>query len=209
MATIEEDLNQLDKDLRQLKIEYEQFFGGGRNRPPADTQWRVEQTIKRYSEMGARMNFAQRFRFNNLTQSYAKYNEVWRKRLKQKEEGFVQRHYGAAARAIESQREKEEATEAASRPAQPAAREAQRGAAYVTAFSDPTAEGEKVEQLYRKLVEAKQQAGEKTDALPYESFKQFVLQKTEQLKKQNGKGEVEYAIAVEDGQVKLKARVKT
>jgi len=32
MATIDEDLSQLEKDVRQLKIEYEQYFGGGRAR---------------------------------------------------------------------------------------------------------------------------------------------------------------------------------
>src|SRR6185437_4885826 len=52
-TTAEEDLVQLEKDIRALKIEYEQFFGGGRKRPPADTQWRVESLIKRYSDRGA------------------------------------------------------------------------------------------------------------------------------------------------------------
>ena len=38
MASIDDDLSQLEKDIRQLKIEYEQYFGGGPPRPPADTQ---------------------------------------------------------------------------------------------------------------------------------------------------------------------------
>jgi len=33
--TTEEDMNQLEKDIRQLKIEYEPYFGGGKKRPPA------------------------------------------------------------------------------------------------------------------------------------------------------------------------------
>ena len=28
---IDEELNQFDRDIRQLKIEYDQFFGGGRS----------------------------------------------------------------------------------------------------------------------------------------------------------------------------------
>lgn len=31
MATIDEELGQLERDIRQLKIEYDQFFGGGRS----------------------------------------------------------------------------------------------------------------------------------------------------------------------------------
>ena len=32
MATFDEELSQLEKDIRQLKIEYDQYFGGGRKR---------------------------------------------------------------------------------------------------------------------------------------------------------------------------------
>ena len=46
MATVDEDLNQIERDVRTLKIEYEQFFGGGRSRPPTDTQWRVDTLVR-------------------------------------------------------------------------------------------------------------------------------------------------------------------
>jgi hypothetical protein len=207
MAGVDEDLNQLDKDIRALKIEFDQYFGGGRKRPPSDTQWRIEQTIKRYSERGAQMNFGQRFRFNNLTQTYAKYNEVWRKKLKQKEEGVVQRHYGAAAKAIQAERAMQEREHPA--PASPAeAARAGRQAGYAASFSDPERESEKVQDLYKALVDAKQKAGERTDALTLDNFQSFVKQKTEQLR-QKGANQVEYAVTLEDGQVKLKARVKS
>jgi len=220
MASIEEDLNQLDKDIRQLKIEYEAYFNGGRARPPVDTQWRAEQTIKRYGERGADMNFAQRFRLNNLTQTYMKYSEIWRKKLKQKEEGIVQRHYGAAAKAIEAQRAKEQPPElpveqpASATAGAAAAAAARRAAAagppslYETSCSDPERESEKVQKLYEKLVEAKRKAGEKTDQLTYENFTEFVRIKTQQIKKQKGVDAVDYTITVEEGQVRLKARTK-
>ena len=104
MDKIDEELGQIEKDIRTLKIEYEQYFGGGRSRPPSDTTWRIEQLIKRYSERGADMSYGQRFRYNNLAQTYAKYQDIFRKRMKAKEEGTVQRHFGAAARAIEEER---------------------------------------------------------------------------------------------------------
>src|ERR1700693_6123093 len=102
--TTEEDLGQLEKDIRQLKIDYEQYFGGGKSRPPTDTEWRIDTMLKRYSDRGASMSYTQRFRYSNLAQSHAKYKEIFRKRLKQKEEGTVQRHFGAAAREIEEMR---------------------------------------------------------------------------------------------------------
>src|ERR1700730_3028244 len=106
MATIDEEMSQLEKDIRQLKIEYDQYFGGGRKRPPTEIEWRIELVVKRYGERGGEMKFGQRFRFNNLTQTYAKYKDIFRKKLQLKEEGRSQRHYGAAAKAIEAERAK-------------------------------------------------------------------------------------------------------
>src|SRR5215467_13226803 len=104
MATIDEDMAQLEKDIRQLKIEYDQFFGGGRKRPPAEIEWRIDTLIKRYAERAGEMKVGQRFRYNNLTQTYAKYKDIFRKKLRRREEGSVQRHFGAAAKAIEAER---------------------------------------------------------------------------------------------------------
>src|SRR5579863_529623 len=116
MATIDEELGQIERDIRTLKIEYEQFFGGGRSRPPADTQWRVESLIRRYSERGGDLSSGQRFRYNNLTQTYAKYVEMWRKKLMQKEGAVTQHHYGAAAKAIEAERQRQAARQQTKAP---------------------------------------------------------------------------------------------
>ncbi len=200
MATAEEDLNQLEKDIRQLKIEYEQYFGGGRSRPPADTEWRIELIIKRYADRGAEMNFGERFRYNNLAQTYAKYREIFRKRFKQKEEGFVPHHFGAAARAVEAERARRRASRVALPP--------KRVSVYAVACSNPDQEGEKVEQLYQAFLGAKQDAGENTDQLTLENFQQFLRQKTQELKEQQGCQMVEYEVTLESGQVRLKARVR-
>src|SRR5271155_2650734 len=95
--TVDDELAQIEKDIRQLKIEYEMYFAGGRKRPPADTQWRVDTMIKRYNDRSAEMNSGQRFHLTNLTSTYAKYQEMWRKKLISKETGSTQRHYGSAA----------------------------------------------------------------------------------------------------------------
>ncbi|MFZ0212066.1 MAG: MXAN_5187 C-terminal domain-containing protein [Candidatus Acidiferrales bacterium] len=204
MATsAEEDLAQLEKDIRQLKIEYEQFFGGGRKRPPADTQWRVETIIKRYGDRGSEMNNAQRFRYTNIAQTFAKYCEIWRKKLKEREEGVTQRHFGAAARAIEAERAKSEQHSAPPKETSPRLLTEE----YSMALRDPEREKERVEQLYRKLVEARASTGETGGTPSFEDFGKFVREKTRELKTQKGAGEVEYTVSVEGGRVKLKARL--
>ncbi len=206
MPTVDEELNALERDLRNMKIEYEQYFGGGRPRPPSDTVWRCEQVIKRYSERGAELNFSQRYRFNTLASTFAKYNDMFRKKMKAREEGREVKHFGAAAREIAAQRAK--SAPPPPPPPQPASRRAPAAAgAFTMATSDPAQEGEKVQKLYDALLEAKKKAGEKTDGLSLDSFKKFVSSKTHQLKAGKGK-EVEFAVSTEGGQVKLKARVK-
>lgn len=201
-TTPEEDLVQLEKDIRTLKIEYEQFFGGGRKRPPADTQWRVESLIKRYSDRGAQMSYSQRFRYTNIAQTFAKYCEIWRKKIKEREEGTTHRHFGAAAKAIEAQR----ATSAGhAEPKRPA--KGERPPPFAMSFSDPDHETKKIEQLYQKLVEVRTATGEKGGTPNFEDFGEFVRQKTRELKGKKRAAQVEYTVSVEDGRVKLKARV--
>lgn len=200
MPTIDEDLSQIEKDIRTLKIEYEQYFGGGRKRPPADTQWRVETLMKRYGDRGSEMNYAQRFRYTNLSQTFAKYCEIWRKKLKEREEGSMHRHFGAAAKAIAAERAKAEAA---------AHSAGSNGSVFTMAFSDPEREREKIDQLYRKLVETRTAAGDTGNTPSFEEFGKFVREKTKQLKAKKSVSQVEYTVSLEGGRVKLKARVSS
>lgn len=206
MATIDEDLGQIEKDIRQLKIEYDQYFGGGRKRPPTEIEWRIDLLMKRYSERGGELKSGQRFRFNNLSQTYAKYKDIFRKKLKQKEEGTAQRHFGAAAKALEAQRARE-AAEAGKAAQSGSASGAEVGAFRMTC-SEPERESEKVKQLYQALVSAKEKAGEDIGKLTPASFAEFVRKKTKDLQKEKNCTEVEYIVEVVDGQAKLKALVK-
>ena len=219
MATIDEDLGQIEKDIRRLKIEYEQFFGGGRPRPPADTQWRLESLMRRYNERTAELSFGQRFRFNNLSQTYAKYVDMWRKKTMQKEGGASQHHFGAAAKAIEAARAREaalreqppagagqSAAQAAASSVIQAAQEREEAASFALSFTNPETERTKIVQLYQKLIEAHNESGESAAAPNLQAFERFVRKKTQELKDKGG-SEVEYSVTIQEGRVKLKARI--
>lgn len=232
MPSIDDELGQIERDIRQLKIEYEQYFGGGRARPPADTQWRCDNLIKRYAERAAELSTGQRFRYNNLSSTYAKYQDMWRKKMQQKEGAVTQHHYGAAAKQIEAERLRKAAAEKATTPATVAATAvAEAGAAtaqtagnggggaeatvssageavFALAVRDPDHEKEKVQQLYKKLIEARSEAGEQTGGPSLKDFERFVQQKTKDLKTKQGQA-VEYTVSIEAGRVKLKARVSS
>ena len=198
-TTIDEELAQLERDIRQLKIEYDQYFGGGRKRPPTEIEWRIEQMVKRYSERGGELKVGQRFRYNNITQTYAKYKDIFRKKLQQKEEGKVQRHFGAAAKAIEAERARQAAESAKNAPP----------TSFRIVCSEPEREADKVELLYEAFVRAKEEAGEHTGKLSRSSFNEFVRKKTKELQAEKNCRDVEYVVEIVNGQAKLKALVKT
>ena len=190
----DDDMGRLERDIRQLKIEYEQYFGGGRKRPPAEIEWRIEQTIKRYGDRSAEMNYAQRFRYGNLAQTYVKYREIFHKRM-QKTRGR-QRWSAISAR----RREPFEAERAAR-----SRRESPAPAAVIC--SDSSGESSEVDHLYRAFCEALQSSGEATDKLSREKFEKFLTEKSEQIRKRGQ--QVEFVVSVEGGKARLKARVKS
>jgi hypothetical protein len=190
----DEDLDKLEDNIRRLKIEYEAYFNGGQPRPPNDTQWRVENTLKRLADGVNRLSFAQRFRYTSLQQRYGMYSELWRRRLKDREEG-------PKRTSMDVRREKEREREAV-RDRVMAPR------AFRVNWSDPSAEPMKVDELFSAFVAAKKQCGEDAGNVAPDAFKNFVTQKTAQLKKELHCEQVEYSVEVENGQVRLKAKGK-
>ena len=85
--TTDEELNLLDSQLRRLKIEYEIFFSNPTKRPPTDVEWKVLSLLRKFSD-GGRMNFSQRYRYNEMAQRYALYSDLWRKKSRIREEGY-------------------------------------------------------------------------------------------------------------------------
>lgn len=179
---IDEELSKLDENIRRLKIEFESYFNGGQPRPPHDTVFRVETTIKKYSD-GSKLNFSQRYKFNQLIQKYAVNNDLWRKRLKDKEEG--RGRFGAARRKEEE--------------------EVKPGGPVSVVCADPEKEKDKVEQLLKALVDARRRVGERVDNLDPSAFARLVAEKTRQMKESLGCAKVQFSVAVEDGKVKFKA----
>lgn len=180
--TVDEELTKLDEDIRRLKIEYESYFNGGMPRPPHDTVVRVELLMKRYSADLSKLNFGQKFKFNSLVQKYGLNNELWRRRLKEKEEG--RGRFAQQARALE-----QAMAEGPTR----------------VVCSDPEKEKEKVEQLLKAMVEAKRRVGERADNIDPLAFQKFVREKTKQIKESLGCEKVQFTVSVEDGKVKFKA----
>lgn len=180
--TIDEELTRLEDDIRRLKIEYEVYFNGGSPRPPHDSVSRVERLLKKYGSDSSKLSFSQRFRFQSIQQKYGINNEMWQRKLREKEEG---RGRFAAQR-----------TELEAKIA---------GGPVRIVCSDPEREKDKVESLFKAMLDARRQTGDRVDNLDPASFEKFVREKTKQIKESLGCDKVQFSVSVEEGKVKFKA----
>jgi hypothetical protein len=178
--TVDEDLEQLADNLRRLRIEYDTYFNGGMPRPPNVLVFRVEKTVNKYSSGAAEMTFRQRYRFSQLAQSYFSHKNLWRRKMKAKEEG-------AALHRPEAQKPHA--------PPKP----------FSVAWSNPDIEHAKVGELLRAIVQAKASAGEPVPGIDPESFAGFIRAKTIEFKQSLECDTVQFTVSVEGGKVKLRA----
>jgi hypothetical protein len=225
-VTTDEELNVLETQLRRLKIEYEVFFSNPTKRPPTDVEWKVLSLLRKFSD-GVRMNFSQRYRYNELAQRYAVYSDLWRKKSRIREEGY--RRPQDALLSVQGIRvdadehkPKHQAYGLSHTPGQTAAAVAPgiEPMAMPPHAPDPPpppgpivihavdqAERPQVERLYQTLVDAKKMAGENVSG-NLDSFSNFVQKKTQEIRKQYGCQGVEFSVELAGGQVKLKAKAK-
>jgi hypothetical protein len=200
--SVDEELNHLNDQLRRLKIEYEIFFSNPTKRPPSDIEWRVTNLIRKFSD-GARMSFAQRYRYNEMAQRYAIQSDLWRKKTRIREEG-----YRRPQDAILSVQGVVSSSEREARPVYGVSRATKKvDEPFSVQCSDAEREREKVESLYKALNSAKQTAGEDAGG-SFDSFAAFVKKKTSEIRKQHGCDSVVYSVEMQDGRAKLKAKAK-
>lgn len=197
--TLDEELNLLEDNMRRLKVEYDVFFGGGSKKPPADTEWRVQSLIKKFSDSG-KLNYQQRFRYNSIAQKYAIFSDLWRKKLKIREEGYSRPQ--DAMLGIQGIRTEEQHS------AEKALDEHTVAKTMTVLCTDVDHEQDKVQALYKAMMDAKIKAGESAGNASVDSFKVFLKKKTEQLRKEYGCQSVEYSVELDGGKVKLKAKAR-
>lgn len=202
--TIDEELNLLDQQLRRLKIEYEIFFNNPTKRPPNDIEWKVTSLIRKFSD-GGRMSFSQRFRYNEMAQRYAIQSDLWRKKMRIREEGY--RRPQDAVLSVQGVRASEEHEQKHPKVYGVSQNARQDDGSFTVQGADAAAEREKVASLYNALIDAKKKAGEKVSG-NLDSFASFVHKKTAEIRKQHGCEKVVYSVEVQNGQVKLKAKAK-
>lgn len=187
-ALIAEQLTQLEDDLRRLKLEFDIFLNGGAKRPPYDLKNRVDTMLKRLADERA-MPYAQRYLYNSLMGRYTAFQNLWRRALKNREEGnplhLPRRRATTAA-----------PSDATPPPAPPPTNNA-------NSFrcTDASREDATVKAMYASFAAAKKQCGENPDEIPYDYFRQVVASKADSIRARYQCEQVRFAVQINDGKV--------
>ncbi|HTM27027.1 MAG TPA: hypothetical protein VL225_17640 [Vicinamibacterales bacterium] len=86
LTEVQKDLQALAAGLKQLEVEYNQFFAGRLPRPPWETRHRVAALVKKW-DRGYIQAAADRFQFDTLQRRYQTFIDLWDRGLRAREEG--------------------------------------------------------------------------------------------------------------------------
>lgn len=183
-ADLNRELTVLEAELKKLEAEYNMYFAGRLARPPWETRSRVDGLVKRLDRTNI-TNYGVRFRFNTLQTRFNRFLDLWDRALRAREEG----RRGPLSYAQPSE--------------PPPPERIQDRIVAVTTLTDPLAERDKLQNLYKGLMEARQQAGQ--ERIPFERFAELVNTQVTALR-DKGSAEVAFRVALKDGKVAFSAR---
>ena len=181
---IDDMLDDLDQNLKRLRMEYEQFFLGTMKREPQVMRGRVQKVITKLVNEPPR-NARQKFRFNALNAKFQVYRQLWGRVMRQIESGTYKRDRFKAD--IRSQ--------AAGGPLPAPAKRA---------ASQPVSS---IDRLHEALVQARKRTGESAPNISSEALGRTVRQQMDAIRSRHGDVKVKFRVVIEDNKAKLKASV--
>ncbi len=180
---IETDLHLIDVRLKQLKLEYEQYFLGTRKREPLQTRGEVQKYVQLYAQSPIK-NTGYRFKFNNLRSRFFTFRRHWDDTVRKIEEGRYERH---VFRADLKDRERNEAKD-------------RRGTA-----AEKRANLDDSGDIFEAYVAARQATGQGAKGVTKEKLDSLLAQQEARIRKKYGAQKVKFKVVVEEGKAKLKA----
>lgn len=179
---IDEALDELDQNLKRLRIEYEQHFVGTLKRPPTMLQGQVQKVILQFSAQPPRST-RQKFRFNQLNARYQVFRQQWGRTLRQIEEGTYKPHRFRVKR--------QEAGDPVPASPPPADAKAPKG----------------IEALYGALLRAHEKLGEGRGAPDRAKLEEMVRRQTAEIRAKHADAKIRFKVVTENGRAKVKATV--
>ena len=177
-TAVGDDLVVLDNKLKQLKLEYDQYFIGFRPREPVLLRSDVNKIVARYSNTGIQ-NTALRFKFNNLCARFFAMRRQWDAVLRQIEDGTYRTHIFKAK-----------------------LHERERRGGPAPVSPPPGAAGD---DLFERYLAARRDCGEDVKGVTRERLDRLVETQRAAIQERFRCREVRFRVVIENGRTKLKA----
>ena len=174
---LDRELDDLEMALTLLKRDYEIYFSGGTKLPPLDAHRKVEVRIRRYGG-NTSLNYAQRFRYNNITARFHSYVDLWNKQMRYKEEGRTPS--GGVLQVEKPAKERRKTT--------------------------VDAEANQLQKLYNDYLKSREQTGEQLTGMTFDKFSDQLTKQRAMIVDRFKCADVQFYVAVEQGKTKLKAK---
>jgi hypothetical protein len=175
---LSDSLDQLGRDIQQLRVDFERFFNGALPFPPDELRGRVQAQIRNLRGMSNLATAVDSFRLGDMEARFNSYNELFNRRLRDTEEG----RHSAARPAVPPPSRRYDPTQ---------------GIVFGDRI-DPQA----AEALYQGLA-ASPGEGPRFDL---DSFQTYLARQVTAIREKTGCAQVQFRLAAEDGKIKLKAR---
>ncbi len=178
-----EVIDHLSADVQRLRIDFERFFSGALHLPPEDLRQRVQAQLRALRNLSGG-TAVDRFRLGDLEARYNTYNELFNRRLRDREEG--RRRVASPI------------------PPPPAVR--YDPATGIVIGRSPAPEA--IAALYEGLAAGGIAGGAQMAAPRFDlaSFGAYLERQAAAIRAKTGCEEVQFRLAAEDGKLKLKAR---
>lgn len=84
----EETLERIDRNIQAMRIEFERFFAGGTKLPPEEIRGKLASDLRALRNTNI-ISAAENFRLSTLEARFNTYNELFNRRLREREEGHA------------------------------------------------------------------------------------------------------------------------
>jgi hypothetical protein len=184
--TVSEAIERLAAEIRQLRVDFERFFSGALPFPPDELRRRVQTELRQLRNVNA-MTAVERFRLGDLEARHNSYDELFSRRLRDREEGRVR----AGQQALPP------------KPIPAPARYDPGAGIVIGPNPDPHA----VAALYEGLATTGALGGNaEGPRFDLAAFGGYLQRQAAAIRDKTGCAEVQFRLAAEDGKLKLKAR---
>ncbi len=186
--TVSEAIDRLAAEIRQLRVDFERFFSGALHLPPDELRRRVQADLRQLRNVSA-MTAVERFRLSDLEARHNSYDELFSRRLRDREEGRMPGGHAPLA---------------APPPQAPPPRYDPGAGIVIGSSPDPRA----VAALYEGLTTVGAPVGGSAEGPRFDlaSFGSYLQRQAAAIRDKTGCAEVQFRLAAEDGKLKLKAR---